>query len=158
MQYQQIKVKTFQLVSVFKQSYVLSMIMSQTVLKIYFHLSWFSWHERRQRSKWQIHSSQTLSVSHFVSLCLSLCLSVCIQVPRAVTYSSTTCHRSSETMSSCRCFCPSAQSSPLRSSWTEQPTRASALVSYSQLLLNHLSKDKINCRFGCTGLSVISNI
>lgn len=53
----------------------------------------------------------------------------CVQVLRAVTSSSTTCRRSSPTLRSCRCSCPSGTSSLQRSLLTAPPTRVNASVS-----------------------------
>lgn len=126
-----------QIIYVFGSSYVFCPDNITGCLEIYFHLSWFSQHERLHGSKWQIHSSH----AHARSLAL------CFQVQRVATYSSTTCRRSLETMNSCRCFCLLALSSPRRSSWTVQPTRASVSVSS---LLRHAhrvssSQHKTHC-------------
>lgn len=59
---------------------------------------------------------------------------LCVQVPRAVTFLSTTCHRSSPTPRYCRCSCPSVTSSLLRCLSTAPPTRANASVSHVALL------------------------
>lgn len=80
---------------------------------------YFGWYVGLKKTNWLL----------FLSFSIKLSLYLCNQVQRVVTCSSTTCHRSLETMNSCKCFCPSVPSSPLRSSWTGQPTRASALVS-----------------------------
>ncbi|KAL2738678.1 CUGBP Elav-like family member 4 isoform X13, partial [Vespula maculifrons] len=76
--------------------------------------------------------SSTLKVewqpSHYLNASVSR--DALSQDPRAATCSSTTCHRSSVTPSSCRCSCPSATSSPRRCSSTGPLTRANVLVSF----------------------------
>lgn len=66
---------------------------------------------------------------HVVSVSLWLS-SICVQVLRAVTSSSTTCHRSSPTLRYCRCSCLSEMSSLQRSLLTVPPTRVNASVSH----------------------------
>lgn len=67
--------------------------------------------------------------SRLVMSVLSWLSSICVQVLRAVTSSSTTCHRSSPTLRYCRCSCPSETSSLRRSLLTAPPTRVNASVS-----------------------------
>lgn len=77
--------------------------------------------------------SQPVLSRHVISTSLSLSLfpvCLCVQVPRAVTFLSTTCHRSSPTLRYCRCSCPSVTSSLPRCLLTAPPTRANASVSH----------------------------